>query len=481
MQKDVFALKQELTAILGEKNCLFSLEDRWTYSFDASKEHFLPDAVVFPACTEHVCAVMRYAYANRIPVAPRGAGSGLTGGAIPVKGGIVMVLERLNRILELDTENMCAVVEPGVITAQLQEAAAKAGLFYPPDPASRNFSTIGGNIAENAGGMRAAKYGVTKQYVLGLEVVLPDGALVTLGSKCIKDVVGYSMTELFVGSEGTFGVITKALVRLVNLPETVKTLSVGFGSMRQAGLVVPMLLKSGAIPCALEFMDATCLKALRETDGIDWLQEPFHEAAQAMLLIELDGSVEAVEREAAVVREICEQSGMLSFLSARDASERDKLWQARRAIHGTLMGLCPKWMEEDISVPPASIPMMLDTLQVLAARENLRILCFGHFADGNIHLNVSEADSPLSLARADFVKKEIFLETVKLGGRIAAEHGIGFLKKEYLGLNLNDATLHLALRIKKMLDPEGILNPGKVFPREIWDGAYRATEERRKP
>jgi glycolate oxidase len=379
----------------------------------------------------------------------------------------------MNRILELDTKNLCAVVETGVITAHLQEAAARAGLFYPPDPASQAFSTIGGNIAENAGGMRGAKYGVTKQYVLGLEVVLPNGDLVTLGSKCIKDVAGYSMTELFVGSEGTFGIITRAIVRLVTLPETVKTLAVCFGSIQDAGRVVPLVMKSGVVPCTLEFIDATCLQAVQDVGMADGLDQQIPDGTKAMLLIEVDGSAQDVDRDAAVVLKICEASGMLSFRLARDQAERDSLWQVRRSIHGALMGLCPKWLEEDISVPPASIPLMLDKLQALAAKENLRILCFGHYADGNIHLSASEADAPLTPARAEMVEKEIFFQTMKLGGRIAAEHGIGSVKKEYLGLNLDGATLNLALSIKKLLDPKGILNPGKIFPQVVWDKAYK--------
>jgi glycolate oxidase len=472
MQKDEIALKRDLTTLLGEKNCLFSPEDRWTYSFDASKEQAIPEVVVFPPCTEHVCAIMRYAYKNQIPVVPRGAGSGLTGGAVPVKGGIVMVLEQMNKILELDTKNLCAVVETGVITAHLQEASAKAGLFYPPDPASKDFSTIGGNIAENAGGMHAAKYGVTKQYVLGLEVVLPNGELITLGSKCIKDVVGYSMTELFVGSEGTFGIITKAILKLVTRPETVKTLAVCFNSIHNAGQVVPLLLKSGVIPCTLEFIDSTCLQAVQDMGIAGGFEKQIHKETKAMLLIEVDGSVYEVDRDAAIVHKICEQSGMLSLSLAQDEAERERLWQVRRSIHGAIMGICPQWLEEDISVPPASIPVMLDKLQELAIRENLRILSFGHYADGNIHLSVSEANSPLTPERTKVVKKEIFLETTKLGGRIAAEHGIGSVKNEYLGLNLDDATLNLALGIKKMLDPKGILNPGKIFPEQVWNKAY---------
>lgn len=474
MQKNSPALAHDLTALLGKEKCLFSLEDRWTYSFDASREKALPDAVVFPSTTEDVCTVMRYAHDKRIPVVPRGAGSGLTGGAVPVNGGIVMVLERLNKILELDTQNLCAVVETGVITAHLQEAAAREGLFYPPDPASQGFSTIGGNIAENAGGMRAAKYGTTKQYVLGLEVVLPSGDLITLGSKCIKDVAGYSMTELFVGSEGTFGIITKAIVKLVTRPETVKTLAVCFDSIQNAGRVVPLLLKSGTIPCTLEFIDSPCLAAVQGTGTAEGLELKIPDATQAMLLIEVDGSAAEVDRDAGIVHTICARSGMLSFHLAGTEAEREKLWQIRRSIHGAIMGLCPKWLEEDISVPPAAIPGMLDILQALALRENLRILCFGHYADGNIHLSVSEADAPLSLERAGVLKKEIFSETVALGGRIAAEHGIGSVKKEYLGLNLDDATLNLALQIKKMLDPLGILNPGKIFPGQVWKTAYPA-------
>ena len=472
MQIDEIALKPDLIALLGEQKCCFSLEDRWTYSFDASKERGVPDAVVFPSCSRDVCAIMGYAHGNKIPVVPRGAGSGLTGGAVPLNGGIVMVLERMNRILELDTKNLCAVVETGVITADLQTAAARENLFYPPDPASQAFSTIGGNIAENAGGMRGAKYGVTKQYVLGLEVVLPNGDLVTLGSKCIKDVVGYSMTELFVGSEGTFGIITKAILKLVTRPETVKTLAICFSSIQDAGGAVPLLLKSGVVPCTLEFIDAACLQAVLACGIGDELEQQIHGDTKAMLLIEVDGSAHEVERDAAMVLKICKESGMLSCRLARDPDERERLWQVRRSIHGALMGLCPQWLEEDICVPPASIPVMLDKLQRLAGAKNLRILCFGHYADGNIHLSVSEADAPLTPERALVVKKEIFSETVKLGGRIAAEHGIGSVKKEYLGFNLDEPTLNLAMGVKKMLDPRGILNPGKIFPQQIWDKGY---------
>ncbi|MDY0221634.1 MAG: FAD-linked oxidase C-terminal domain-containing protein [Desulfobacterium sp.] len=466
--------RRDLTALLGKENCLFSPEDLLTYSYDASNERALPDAVVFPMDAGQVSAVMFYANEHGIPVVPRGAGSGLTGGSVAVNGGIVLVLERMNKIVELDTENLCAVVETGVITAHLQAVAAREGLFYPPDPASKDFSTIGGNIAENAGGMRAAKYGVTKQYVLGLEVVLPNGEIINLGSKCIKDVAGYSMTELFVGSEGTFGIITRAIIKLITLPEIVKTLAICFATIGDAGRVVPLVLKSGVVPCTLEFIDSTCLQAVLNMDSVHGIDHQIPQETKAMLLIEVDGPAHVVDRDAQTVLDICRQSRMLSSRMAETELEREGLWRVRRSIHGAITGLCPKWLEEDISVPPASIPLMLERLQELARRENLRILSFGHYADGNIHLSVSEQDTPLSPERAGVVKALIFSETVKLGGRIAAEHGIGSVKKEYLGLNLDDATLNFAMRLKKMVDPRGILNPGKVFPDRVWSEAFGA-------
>ena len=470
-------LETDLVRLLGKDKCSFDLEDRTVYAYDAGEEEGAPPltppcAVVYPESAQDVCAVMAHAHEHGIPVIPRGAGSGLTGGAVPHMGGIILSLVRMNKILELDTKNLCAVVETGVVTADLQAAAAEAGLFYPPDPASQDVSTMGGNIAENSGGMRAAKYGVTKAYVLGLEVVLPDGRLVTLGSKCIKDVAGYSMTELFIGSEGTLGIITKAIVKLVTRPETVKTLAVCFDSIHGAGAVVPAVMKAGIVPCTLEFIDATCLDAVRTVGLMGESESVVHEDTRAMLLMEVDGSAKDVERDAAAIEAICKDLGMLSLHRAETDTDRENLWHIRRSIHGALGVLCEHWLEEDISVPPASIPDMLDELAKLAEKENLRIPCFGHYGDGNIHLSAAEADAPFTPERAKTVKHAIFSKTVAMGGRIAAEHGIGTAKKEYLDLNLSTDTLDMAMQMKQMLDPKGILNPGKVFPKALWDRAY---------
>ena len=462
-------LETDLVRLLGKDKCSFDLEDRTVYAYDAGEEEgdlplTPPCAVVYPESAEDVCAVMAYAHENGIPVIPRGAGSGLTGGAVPHMGGIILSLVRMNKILELDTKNLCAVVETGVVTADLQAAAAEAGLFYPPDPASQDVSTMGGNIAENSGGMRAAKYGVTKAYVLGLEVVLPDGRLVTLGSKCIKDVAGYSMTELFIGSEGTLGIITRAIVRLVPKPETVITLAVCFDSMEGAGRAVPEIFRAGVIPCTLEFIDSTCLTAVRKAGLLGSSQEFVHDRTRAMLLVEVDGRAAQVAEDVRQIRSLCEGFDMLSFAQAEGQADRDNLWHVRRSIHGALALLSDHWMEEDISVPPAAIPEMLSRLDRLAREENLMIPCFGHYGDGNIHLSAASLDSPLDPSGETDLRRKIFRHAADLGGRIAAEHGIGIAKKAFLEMNLDNDTLNFARQLKTVLDPNGLLNPGKVFP-----------------
>ena len=456
-------LKDGLVRLLGPEKCLFDLEDRATYAFDAGHDKgTVPAAVILARSPEDVAAVMAFSRERGIPVIPRGAGSGLTGGAVPVtREAIVLSLARMNRIIEIDGANLCAVVEPGVVVADLQAEAGKHGLFYPPDPASLEFCTIGGNIAENAGGMRAVKYGVTKNAVMGLSVVLPDGRMISLGSKCIKDVAGYNMTEMFVGSEGTLGIVTRAIVRLLALPETKETLAVSFDAIQKAGRAVPQILQSGVTPCTLEFIDKTCLDALRKSGLMTGCEGFVHERAQAMLLIEVDGRRHQVEADAEQITAICQDKGMLSLFRAASEEEREKLWQVRRSIHGALAVLSTEWMEDDIAVPRAAIPDMLAALEELALQENLVIACFGHYGDGNIHLNAAGKEGPLDPVQAADLKKKILIKTAEFGGRIAAEHGIGLAKKDLLGINLNPHTMELTRELKQMLDPDNLLNPGK--------------------
>ena len=388
-------LKAGLVRLLGSEKCLFDIEDRATYAFDAGHDRGqIPGAVVFAESARDVAAVMAFSREQGVPVIPRGAGSGLTGGAVPAGPAIVLSLSRMNRIIEVDAANLCAVVEPGVVVADLQAEAAKKGLFYPPDPASLDICTIGGNIAENAGGMRAVKYGVTKNAVMGLDVVLPDGRLICLGSKCIKDVAGYNLAEIFVGSEGTLGIVTRAIVSLRALPEARQTLAVCFDSIRNAGRAVPKILQSGVVPCTLEFIDKTCLDALRQSGLMAGCQDLVPEKALAMLLIEVDGRALQVKADAEEIEAICKHSGMLSFSRAASTDDRERLWQVRRSIHGSLAVLSSDWMEEDICVPRAVIPDILEALEELAERESLVIACFGHYGDGNIHLNATGKNRP---------------------------------------------------------------------------------------
>ncbi len=456
---------RELVHLLGKDKCLTAPEDTACYAFDAGHDKGrTPLAVVFPETAGEVSQIMAWSQVNTIPVIARGAGSGLTGGAVPAAKGIVLSLARMNRILEVDTQNLCAIVEPGVITADLQAAAQKQGLFYPPDPASQAVSTMGGNIAENAGGMRAVKYGVTKAYVLGLEVVLPDGRILNLGSKCIKDVAGYSMTELFIGSEGTLGIITKAIVKLIPRPETIRTLAVCFDSMERAGRAVPQIFKAGVVPCTLEFIDGTCLDAVEKAGFMTPCRALIHKETRAMLLIEVDGTPSHVAEDIQRIKQICTTLGVLSLGQAETRQERDHLWHVRRSIHGALTCISSQWMEEDIAVPPAAIPDMLTALDQLAQQEQLILPSFGHYGDGNIHLSATGVDGPLSASREMAIRQNIFSLTVALGGRIAAEHGIGTAKKDFIDLNLNSDTLSFARQLKTLLDPHTLLNPGKIFP-----------------
>lgn len=451
-------IRHRLLHLVGRERFLDSPEERAVYSYDASKAKYLPDAVLFPESVQEIAAILSIARQSGIRVIPRGAGSGITGGALPLQGGVILGLNGFDRILEIDEDNLVAVVQPGVVTSRLQEAVREKGLFYPPDPASMEFSTIGGNIAENSGGMKAVKYGVTKDYVLGLEVVLPSGEVINTGSKCVKDVVGYNLTQLFVGSEGTLGVITKAVLRLLPLPEARKTMSAVFADMQSAGRTVSRIIKDKVIPAAIEFLDAKALWCVEH-----YLKLGLPEGAGAFLLVEVDGDPDLLEKDILKVQHICEANQALTIEVAGTHDEQERLWRARRSASASMAHYgAYKKINEDIVVPRASIPDFIAKVQDIADRFECPIINFGHAGDGNIHMNVL-VPGPEDLERGHQAVEAVFDVTVELGGRISGEHGIGLSKREYIGKNLSPEVQALMKRIKAAFDPGDILNPGKMF------------------
>ncbi len=432
------------------------------YSYDATGKMFLPDAVAFPTSADEVRRTILLANERLFPVIPRGAGSGFSGGSVPVQGGLVLSMERMDRILSIDEENLVAVVEPGVVTETLKEEARKRGLFYPPDPASLKFCTIGGNIAECSGGMCAVKYGVTRDYVLGLEAVLGTGELVRTGVVTVKGVVGYDLTRMLVGSEGTLGIVTKAVLKLIPHPETVATILAFFRSNHDGSKAVVGIIGERITPCALELMDRTAIDCVRENAGL-----PVPAEAGCALLIEVDGPKESVSAEAERVEQACRRYGAIEVGRAADAEGRERLWTLRRSISPALRQVNPVKINEDIVVPRSRLPEMLAFLADLASRQNLRIVNFGHAGDGNVHVNVmiSGTDED-ERRRADEAVAEVFRKTVALGGTISGEHGIGISKAPFLEMEVGPLGVSVMKRLKTCFDPNGILNPGKIFVEE---------------
>jgi len=450
---------KELGSIVGRGDLLTEKEDRICYSYDATTLKFLPEAILFPENANEVSQILKLANREKIPVFPRGAGSGFSGGSLPVSGGIVLCTSKMDKILELDEENLTIEIEPGVVTETLQKFVESKGLFYPPDPASLKFSTIGGNIAECAGGPRAVKYGVTKDYVLGLEVVLPSGEILSTGVKTAKSVVGYDLTRLIVGSEGTLGVITKAILKLIPLPETKNTLLVLFKRIEDAAMVVTNIVKARMIPSTLEFMDSSCIRCVKE-----YLKLGLPEEAEALLLIEVDGFKESVEIQKNKIVEICNTFNPIHIRVAIDLQEQEELWQARRAVSPAIGKLSPTKVNEDITVPRNKIPEMLSKIQKIANDLKLNIVCFGHAGDGNIHVNImTDRENKDEMERVGKAVERLFQETLEIGGTISGEHGIGLTKAPYLKMELGDISYEIMKRIKNLLDPNNILNPGKIF------------------
>ena len=447
---------RDLRKIVGPANLLTEPEELTVYSYDATRLTAVPDAVARPATAEEVSRILLLANRKKFPVSPRGAGTGMSGGSVPRRGGIVLSFERMNRILEIDEANRVAVAEPGVITGDLQREAESRGLFYPPDPASSNFCTLGGNVAECAGGLRAVKYGVTKDYVLGLEVVLPTGEIIRTGARTRKSVAGYDLTRLIVGSEGTLGVITKIVVRLVPLPERVETLAAFFGGRGAALRVLPDTTKKRIVPRTFEVVDGA---ALRAAEG--YLRTDPPSGAAAMLLIETDGSADSASREMDAIEMICREAGAAAVRRAKDRSEQALLWKLRKAISPALYAIKPVKINEDIVVPVDRIGAMLGAIDAAAARHGLLIVNFGHAGDGNIHTNIMIEER--ERAAAELAVREILETAVRLDGSISGEHGIGMCKSAYLPLEVGKDALAVMKRIKQALDPNTVLNPGKIF------------------
>jgi glycolate oxidase len=430
------------------------------HAADALGQGHLPDLVVVPGSTPEIAAVARLCNEHRIPLVVRGAGTGYTGGAVPTSGGIVMSMARLDRILEIDQLNLVAVVEPNVINGELQRAVERVGLFYPPDPASLETSSIGGNVAECAGGPRAFKYGTTKRYVLALEAVLPTGEIVHTGSKAVKNVVGYDVTQLLVGSEGTLAIITKITLRLIPKPPARATLSAAFPTIRHAVDAVSALIARRAVPAAIELVDEDSLRAVESYTG----QPVVPIGAGALLIVECDGAAAGVEEEIANVALACEETALVVTRAATDA-ERDALWHVRRQLSLALRATGLLKINHDVVVPRGRVPALFDVIGELKERYALRIASFGHAGDGNIHVNLMvHKDDQQERSRAAQAERELFERVVALEGSISGEHGIGFAKARYLSIELSPEAIALMKRLKTAFDPNGILNPGKIFP-----------------
>lgn len=457
------AIISELSQIVGVENTQIRAEAMEPYSHD----HVVglradPEVVVKVCSAAEVAEIFRLAQREKIPVTPRGAGYGLSGGAVPVAGGIVLSLERMTRILEIDRENLMVTVEPGVITGDLHRAVEALGLFYPPDPASLDSCTIGGNIAEGAGGPRAVKYGVTADYVCGLEAVLPSGEIITCGGKLVKNVTGYNLVQLLTGSEGTLAVVTRITLRLIPLPKHRIDLFVPYDDFKSATQTVSAIIAQGIVPTAMEFMEQDSLLAVERLLG---RQLPFRDAA-AFLLFQLDSNhPEALQAEFETVGDFCLQHGAQDVLVAKDTNTRERLWEARRKIIEALTNESPINQMEDVVVPRSQIPALLSGIHQIAASRQVRIISFGHAGDGNVHVNLLKDNLQL----ADWerlvpeVSEAIYNLTLSLGGMITGEHGIGVTRRPYLSLALGEAQVEVMRRIKTAFDPNEILNPGKIF------------------
>jgi glycolate oxidase len=449
---------EEILRIVGKEDGLTSPEERRCYSYDARTGGATPDLVVFPSSPQEVSQILVLANKHGFPVIPRGQGSGLTGGSVPINGGVVMTFTKMNKILEIDTKNLVAVVEPGVITFVFQEEVAKYGLFYPPDPASYKYSSIGGNVAECSGGPNSMKYGVTRDYVLGLEVVKPTGEIITTGVKTMKGVVGYDLTRLFVGSEGTLGVITKIFLKLIPAPEAKATILSLFKKVEDTAEAVSGIVAAKIVPSTIEFMDRASIRCSEQASPMG-----IPEDIEGLLLIEIDGNADSIQALAEKIKAVLIDHNAAEVKLTRDQDEADKLWQARRVVSQATYNLNPVKIAEDVVVPRSNIPRLIRFLEETGKKHGIPILSFGHAGDGNFHVSLMIKDTDEDYAKAHRAVEEVFTETIRLGGTLSGEHGIGTAKAPYIAMELAPEVIETMRGIKRLFDPNNVLNPGKIF------------------
>src|SRR3989339_1226396 len=448
------------TTLLGGENVYSDKAHLIAYSYDATRERFEPDAVLFPRTEQDVSDILKYCNEHRIVIVPRGAGSGFTGGALPSSGGIVLAFEKhMNKILEIDMQNMVAIVQPGVVTIELQRAVEEVGLFYPPDPASQEYSTIGGNVNENAGGMRAAKYGITKDYVMAMRAVLPNGDIIKAGKRTIKDVAGYNITGILIASEGTLAVTTEVTLKLLSKPKMTKTAMGIFPTVHAAMEAVYKTMASGVTPVAMEFLDNLTIRSVEQV---------YHKGlpieAGAILVTDVDGNLEEdLDFQLSIIQKVFQENGCSEFKIAQNKQEASDLWFARRNASQSLSVYGSKKINEDVTVPRSALPELLEKFDAIAKKYNINIPCFGHTGDGNVHTNVMvDGKDPEAVKIGYEAIRVVFQATIDLGGTLSGEHGIGLAKATYMSMAFTPEEMALFQSIKRAFDPNNILNPSKM-------------------
>ena len=448
------------TTLLGDENVYSDKAHLIAYSYDATRERFEPDAVLFPRTEQDVSDILKYCNEHRIVIVPRGAGSGFTGGALPSSGGIVLAFEKhMNKILEIDMQNMVAIVQPGVVNIELQRAVEEVGLFYPPDPASQEYSTIGGNVNENAGGMRAAKYGITKDYVMAMRAVLPNGDIIKAGKRTIKDVAGYNITGILIASEGTLAVTTEVTLKLLSKPKMTKTAMGIFPTVHAAMEAVYKTMASGVTPVAMEFLDNLTIRSVEQV-----YKKGLPIEAGAILVTDVDGNLEEdLDFQLSIIQKVFQENGCSEFKIAKNKQEASDLWFARRNASQSLSVYGSKKINEDVTVPRSALPELLEKFDAIAKKYNINIPCFGHTGDGNVHTNVMvDGKDPEAVKIGYEAIREVFQATIDLGGTLSGEHGIGLAKAPYMSMAFTPEEMTLFQSIKRAFDPNNILNPSKM-------------------